>query len=109
MEPVRARLTLILVVLAVLVLTGLRVTDQRPTARESDGAASGQLAGQPAPEPDASAIVSTAVTASGTVQTHLARKSRRHLRPAEDVVTIVPRRSSTPPTTARPRAFPLLI
>jgi hypothetical protein len=96
-------------VLAVLAFAGLRPVDQRSPEPPSGKAASGQLAGQPAPEPELPAIVNVAVTTSVTVHTQLVAESCRHLRPARSVFTVTLRTPVVPDDTARPRSFPLLI
>lgn len=108
--PVRGRLLLVVAAVAVLTFAGLRDGDQRSTKPHSGIGACGQLAGQPAPDPESPAIVRAAVTTSATVQTHLASESLRHLRPAQRIATAS---GQTPVDSnvdaARPRSFPLLI
>ena len=105
----RVRLTLIVVALAVLAFAGLRPLEQRSPESPSSAATSGQLAGQPAPDPDLPAIVNVAVTTSVTVHTYLVVDSGRHLRPAQSVLAGTLRTPVVPDDTARPRSFPLLI
>jgi hypothetical protein len=106
--PVKGRLIVIMLALAVLAFAGIHRDDQAATTQGQSNAASGQLAGPPAPEPDVPAIVA-AVTTSATIQTHLVAESQRPLRPALSVVTVSPHLPVVPHSTARPRVFPLLI
>jgi len=106
---VRARLLLIAVALAVLAVAGPRHDGKFPTGLRQGEPASGQLATQPAPEPDACAIVSAAVIPSITVDTHLVPESRRHVRPAQGALVVSPHLPSAPHATAGPHSFPLLV
>jgi hypothetical protein len=106
---VRSRFILIVVALAVLAFAGLRHGDHRSTAPPGSNGATGQLAGQPAPDSALPAVVSAAATASAAVQT-LPHSGWRHLvRPAEDAFTAVRQTPLVPDGATRRRTFPLLI
>jgi hypothetical protein len=104
---VRVRLLLIAVALALLVIAGARHRVE-PDSHDRNPA-QGQMAGQPAPEPDASPVIGAAVTASGSAQAHPVLVWSRHARPAVCALAAGPRAPSLPLDTTAPRHFPLLI
>ncbi|MPZ17340.1 MAG: hypothetical protein GEV06_05435 [Luteitalea sp.] len=105
----RIRLTLIVAALAILALAGLRPEVSRSTEPHGSAGSSGQLAGQPAPDPALPAIGSAAATASSTVQTLPHSGLSRHVRPAQAVFTLTVPAPVLPDVTTKPRSFPLLI
>ena len=98
-----------MIALAVLAFAEIRYDDRAPTAQRQSNTGSGQLADQPAPEPDVPAILTAAVSASATVQTVLLAESRRQLSPALSVCTVSPHLPVVAHSTGKPRFFPLLI
>lgn len=99
---------MIVLALAVWAFAGIHRGDQAATIEGQSSAASGQLAGSPAPEPGIPAVVA-AVSTSATIQTHLVARSQHPLRPAPSVVTVISLLPDVPHSTAKPRVFPLLI
>jgi hypothetical protein len=94
------------IALAVLAFGEIRDDDRAAAAQRQTSTASNQHADEPAPEPDAPAIVTAAV---GTTAQTVDGESMRQAHPAFSVVTVSPQRLVVPHTTGAPRFLPLLI
>jgi hypothetical protein len=106
---VRGRLVAIAIALAVLACVAIGHDRQTPTAPERSSAASGQLAGPPAPASDAPAILTAAGNTSATLPSALVIDFRAHPGPVPGVSTLTRHASVTARTTGKPLVFPLLI
>jgi hypothetical protein len=109
MAGVRVRLTMLAIVLAVLVFTGLRHDGLVVPAAQEPGVAAGQLDAPPVPEPDVPVMASAAATRAATAQTHVVSESPRLPRPTRGTAHVPARLPGHPNGSTGPRAFPLLI
>ena len=105
---VRARLTLVAVALAILVVAGLRSGDQRASMLHG-ARGSSALAGPPAPDPWAPALANAALTSSTTAQTLSRDEWSRRLGNDPDPALVIVPAIHLPDGTTRPLTFPLLI
>jgi hypothetical protein len=106
---VRVRITFIAIALLIAAFGGLRQGELRSAEPYDGPPASGQLAGQPAPDPALPAFMSVAVNGSSTARTLSASHGHRHARPtAEITVANQPAPIGSDRATSR-RSFPLLI
>jgi len=106
---VRIRLTFIAIALAVLVFGGLRQGDLRLSEPYDSPPTSGQLAGQPAPDPALPVVVSVAVHGSSTTRTLSSSHWHRHRRPAAAFTAASQHTPIVSDRATSRRSFPLLI
>jgi hypothetical protein len=106
---VSGRLIAIAIALAVSAFAEIRYDTEALNQRQSNAAA-GQLADPSAPESDAPAIITAAVSTSATAQTVPVIESKRQVRPAPSISTVSLRLLDVVNSSSdKPRFIPLLI